>query len=350
LLDTTQRKKKAKAMVAIGAVRRDDKAHVVSNGKFDYIVTRNQEREIVCDCPYYVELREQDEQCEHILAVKEFVSKGEPMPKAVREKAKEVETEAEETEFDNQVGSSESPTTAENRSNPSWFKKLQQPLPVSLVKQREGWYDKKSGEQVMVDYIEWHSVVKLLNAAVGYNWTWQVISITTGEAGTLCHGRITVDGYITRDGIGCGDSSEKGVKGAEHDALKRAATKFGIALELYDKDAEHGVEESSNMVDEPFDNPKPNKTRADSAVATAAKRQQAAGKAGNASGDNPNVATGLTNLVTAKQLGLINYLAKEAGIFNVEAECAEVCGCDPVELSKAGASTFIDHLKAAAGA
>ena len=39
--------------------------------------------------------------------------------------------------------------------------------------------------------------------------------------------------FITREGIGTGPSDcEMGIKKAEHDALKRAAVKFGIAREL----------------------------------------------------------------------------------------------------------------------
>ena len=47
---------------------------------------------------------------------------------------------------------------------------------------------------------------------------------------------ITIDG-VTREGIGTGSArSEMGIKKAEHDALKRAAVKFGIARDLYKKE------------------------------------------------------------------------------------------------------------------
>ena len=49
---------------------------------------------------------------------------------------------------------------------------------------------------------------------------------------------ITIDG-ITREGLGTGYAdSEMGIKKAEHDALKRAAVKFGIARELYKKESD----------------------------------------------------------------------------------------------------------------
>jgi hypothetical protein len=357
LLDKTQREKKAKAMVAIGHVRRDGTTFVVSNGspkargKVDHHVTRNEDREVVCDCPSYAELREQDEQCEHILAVKEFVKKGEPMARAVREKVKEVEVEESEEAVTFDMPNTMGVTRDQTGENPSWFKTLQQPIPESLIKSRAGWKDAK-GKQVYVDYIEWHTAVKLLNAAIGASWSWQVLSIfPAGDKLTICHGRITVnlpDGStIYRDGIGTGDNNEMGIKGAEHDAIKRAATKFGMALELYDKDGGHSFvpeTKEDNMVDAPFDNPKPNQARANGAVAEAAKRQQ-----GNGNGDNPNVATSLTNSITEKQVYFISTrLAEDAGILDIDQECQDVMGCAIEELSKTGASKFIDHLKAKA--
>jgi hypothetical protein len=49
---------------------------------------------------------------------------------------------------------------------------------------------------------------------------------------------ITIDN-VTREGIGTGSAeSELGIKKAEHDALKRAAVKFGIARELYKKESD----------------------------------------------------------------------------------------------------------------
>ena len=46
---------------------------------------------------------------------------------------------------------------------------------------------------------------------------------------------ITING-ITREGVGTGlAGSELGIKKAEHDALKRAGVKFGIARDLYKK-------------------------------------------------------------------------------------------------------------------
>jgi hypothetical protein len=342
-------------MVAIGAVRREGPStFAISNGARTYTVFRNEDREVVCDCSRYLALHEQDEQCEHILAVKEFVSKGEPtMAKAVREKVKEVEETEEETTFDNQVeDANESPGTERFTPNykPSWFLKLQESLPKSLIKNREGW--KAGGKTVMVDYIEWTTAVHLLNAALGASWSWEIVSSQIVGNEFVIHGRLRVQNgmtYTSHDGIGTGTlkegKEEVGVKGAESDALKRAATKFGLGLELYDKDGDWSVpaKDDDNMVDEPFDNPKPNKAKADSAVAVAAKRQK---EAGNGGGANPNVATSLMDKISDKQISWISgQLAEQADIENIDQECQDVMGCVVEELSKKGASKFIDHLK-----
>jgi hypothetical protein len=58
---------------------------------------------------------------------------------------------------------------------------------------------------------------------------------------------ITING-VTREGVGTGPAdSETGIKKAEHDALKRAAVKFGVARDLY-RD-EDGSNDSSRRME-----------------------------------------------------------------------------------------------------
>jgi hypothetical protein len=52
----------------------------------------------------------------------------------------------------------------------------------------------------------------------------------------------------------------------------------------------------------------------------------------------------LSDLVTAKQLGMIRALAREKGI-EAEEECQTVMQCRTDELSKKAASSFIQHLQ-----
>lgn len=52
----------------------------------------------------------------------------------------------------------------------------------------------------------------------------------------------------------------------------------------------------------------------------------------------------LADLVTPKQLGMIRALGRECGV-DWEVECQTVMRCKVEELSKRGASSFIDYLK-----
>ncbi len=124
---------------------------------------------------------------------------------------------------------------------------------------------------------------------------------------------ITIDG-VTREGIGTGKAiSETGIKKAEHDALKRAAVKFGIARELYKKEFD-SIEQS----DEP--------------------------QAYEAQANNDPVAKSLGDMVTARQLGMLRAIAREANL-DAERECSQLMRCGIDELSKSAASDLIEHLQ-----
>src|SRR5688572_8354263 len=116
------------------------------------------------------------------------------------------------------------------------LRELKKHVDPNLVKQREGWRD-RNGNVQMVDYVEWHTVADILDDAAP-NWAHTVKDIRQiGDLMTVTVA-ITIDG-VTREGIGTGlAQSEVGIKKAEHDALKRAAVKFGIARELYKKESD----------------------------------------------------------------------------------------------------------------
>ncbi|HYG79387.1 MAG TPA: Rad52/Rad22 family DNA repair protein, partial [Pyrinomonadaceae bacterium] len=113
---------------------------------------------------------------------------------------------------------------------------LKQQVDPNVIKTREGWKDRQ-GNTHMVEYVEWHTVADILDRVAP---TWQhavrnVVQIGDMVAVTAA---ITIDG-VTREGVGTGTAdSEMGIKKAEHDALKRAAVKFGIARELYQRESE----------------------------------------------------------------------------------------------------------------
>jgi hypothetical protein len=161
----------------------------------------------------------------------------------------------------------------------------------------------------MVEYVEWHTVADILDEHAP-NWGHTVKDIRPiGDIVTVTVA-LSIDG-ITREGVGTGRAiSETGIKKAEHDALKRAAVKFGIARELYKRE---------------FDS---------------IEREEAGG--GPEVGDP--VARSLGDLVTAKQLGMIKGLARDAKV-EADIECKQVMQCNVDELSKRAASDFIEHLK-----
>lgn len=191
------------------------------------------------------------------------------------------------------------------------LRELRKNVDPNLVRQREGWRD-RNGNVQMVDYVEWHTVADILDETAP-NWGHTIKDMRQiGDIMTVTVA-ITIDG-ITREGIGTGSAlSDMGIKKAEHDALKRAAVKFGIARDLYKKE---------------FDAIDPEKTVTESNVSNF---------------PTEPVAAGLSDLVTAKQLGMIRAISREAGV-DAEEECLQLLNCSTSELSKKAASSFIDHL------
>jgi Rad52/22 family double-strand break repair protein len=195
------------------------------------------------------------------------------------------------------------------------LRELRKNVDPNLVRQREGWRD-RNGNVQMVDYVEWHTVADILDETAP-NWAHTIKGIQQiGDVMTVTVA-ISING-ITREGIGTGSAyNEMGIKKAEHDALKRAAVKFGIARDLYKREFDaierEGIEREGG-----------------SSVETEAVPQN-------------NVASGLGDLITAKQLGMIRSIAREVGI-DEEAECSSMMKCKTNELSKKSASVFIQHL------
>jgi hypothetical protein len=227
-------------------------------------------------------------------------------------------TAEEAAEFDGANNHQPTSTNVVSGNFPNTLRQLRQNVDPHLVKQREGWRD-RNGNTHYVDYVEWHTVADILDEKAP-NWSHTVKDIRQiGDIFTVTVA-ITIDG-VTREGIGTGTAeSELGIKKAEHDALKRAAVKFGIARDLYKKE--------SDVIER------------DGAVPA---QQQNGGGSGGGFPSNP-VAKSLSDLVTAKQLGMIRAMAREIGV-DVEEECQTVLNCKTDELSKRAASAFITHLQ-----
>ena len=195
------------------------------------------------------------------------------------------------------------------------LRELRKNVDPELVKQREGWRD-RNGNAHYVDYVEWHTVADILDENAP-NWMHTVKDIRQIGDIFAVTVAITIDG-VTREGIGTGTAdSEMGIKKAEHDALKRAAVKFGIARDLYKK-------ESDTIEREGAVQPSPNPTN-------------------DGFPSNP-MARSLSDLVTAKQLGMIRAISREINV-DPDAECQNVMQCKTDELSKKAASGLIQHLQ-----
>lgn len=193
----------------------------------------------------------------------------------------------------------------------STLRALRRSVDPNLVRQRAARRD-QNGELHTVDYVEWHTVADILDEHAP-NWAHAVKNISPiGDIITVTVA-ITIDG-VTREGIGTGRAvSETGIKKAEHDALKRAAVKFGIARELYKKEFDSIEQEETP-------------TMAETAM-----------RAGP-------IAKNLGDMVTAKQLGMIRAIAREANI-DAAQECSRMLQCGIDELSKRAASDLIEHLQ-----
>ncbi len=190
------------------------------------------------------------------------------------------------------------------------LRKLRQPVDPKLIKTREGWTD-RDGNKHMVEYVEWHTVADILDH-VAPTWSHAVRNIVQIGDMVAVTAAITIDG-VTREGVGTGAAdNETGIKKAEHDALKRAAIKFGIARDLYQRESE-------------------------------VSDQQGTGPQASEFPRDP-LAKSLADLVTPKQLSMMRALARLVGV-DVEAECQAVLRCKPDEMSKRAASSFIDYLK-----
>lgn len=158
------------------------------------------------------------------------------------------------------------------------------PIPDALIKQREG------GGKKMLSYLSGSTITDMLNSTFGYTWTWEVRhqwieqsepsinkwvngkkendpSKWISEAqGPVAHvlGRITVylkngnspnplivfkDGFGSKSILGKQNDQESVFKAAGTDALKKAASLFGIGLQLYRDEDESAYFDEINYED-----------------------------------------------------------------------------------------------------
>jgi hypothetical protein len=117
------------------------------------------------------------------------------------------------------------------------LKALGEPFPKTAVKQREGARGRR------FDYIETHTCIHRLNSAAGA-WDFRILNAEFRADLLIVQGELTIPGLGTRSGFGVQQvapgAGEDLVKGAASDCLKKCATLFGVALELYGPDYESG--------------------------------------------------------------------------------------------------------------
>lgn len=178
----------------------------------------------------------------------------------------------------------------------------------SDIKQREGWRD-RNGQAHFVEYVEWQTVADLLDRLIP-NWSHAVRDIIQVGNIVAVTVALTLNG-VTREGVGTGTAdTETGIKKAEHDALKRAAVKFGIARDLY-RDDEKNDESAVQSHHLPSFNP---------------------------------LAQTRGEMISPNQLSLINKLAKSARL-DPEIACREMYKAALPEISRRAASQLIEHLQ-----
>lgn len=271
-----------------------------------YEVREGIDGRLMCNCPEFMEsyLERRIYLCEHMMAVESFVNGSDRTSSdlmgnhAVSPKLSSRENSSSGDETDN----------ATNLMDVDFLKKLEllrQQVDPRLIKQREGWKD-EDGKSHYIDYIEWHTVADILDEKAP-NWSHTIREIRQVGNFVVISVSITIDG-VTREGIGTGlVNSEIGIKKAEHEALKRAALKFGIARYLYKKEARDNNEESLQFSIAPL-------------------------------------ARSSNELLTSKQMGMILALGQGLGI-DVEQECQSLFGCRLDAISKRAASAFINYLQ-----
>ena len=158
--------------------------------------------------------------------------------------------------------------------------KLTAPIPSELIQQREG------GGKKMLSYISGNTVIDMLNNAFGYTWSWEAHQEWITESidhidkykkaspadwvitsqGPVAHvkGTLTVQlfdditqrivtvkktGYGSKSVLGKQNDQESVFKAAGTDALKKAASLFGIGLELYRNEDEQNYFDEMNYED-----------------------------------------------------------------------------------------------------
>ena len=228
---------------------------------------------------------------------------------------------------------------------------LEKPFDQNQIKQREGNFGK------MLDYIEGHAVIQRLNDAFDADWSFTIIQheilketdevIVQGElkAGNVVKMQFGSSRITRARESGDIISLAGDLKAAATDALKKAATLFGVGLHLYRNDLPAGGNRNGDNLPAGGNRNGGNGSGSN-------------GGNGNGNGDGkgnennrPSVSDGNGNgngRLSAKQYRYIQKLNEDMGraSANLDKQCLAMFGTVAQHLSKGDASAMIEHLLA----
>lgn len=206
-------------------------------------------------------------------------------------------------------------------------------------------------------YIHHYDAVKYLDLYAP-GWNYEIVRMDNIAGKLILTVRITIpcaEGMIYREATGQEDEDKStfgdASSNAESMALRRAASKFGLGLYLY-PDTRMEVQAKGRQPyqpNEPIKQPDSDLREPDKMDDDDDEYNQVPQQTNSYQNDtegfpaNP-IARSLSDLVTAKQLGMIRALCRELGIDEDE-ECNAVMKCKTGELSKKAASSFIKYLQ-----
>ena len=240
------------------------------------------------------------------------------------------------------------------------------------IKQREGNFGK------MLDYIEGHSVIQRLNDAFDADWSFTIIryDIFRETDEVLVQGELKAGNVVKMqfgsskitharkngDIISIGDD----LKAAATDALKKAATLFGVGLHLYRNDGQQGSQHNGSSGNRsganggngngsganggngngssshPPVNGSGNGNGTNGGNGSGSNGNGNGGSNGNGNGNGVNNENGR---LSAKQYQYIQRLTKENNA-DLNKRCQEMYGTVAQHLSKINASKMIEFLMA----
>jgi SWIM zinc finger len=334
-----KREKRAMSISSMGLVNRVGGRFQVSTPSLrgkqnNYEVWRDDSGKIRCSCLEFEENTVNDSKfrCEHILAVKFALAtqNSESVTKQTK-----TETGSNESKIGEQT--SEKLQTTTNIKGKDTMKRYNE---IPLIQSKKVESTEKSnnvvpmnfagtlrnlspeGDSKQLKHIGNVQAAEYLECAVADlldqkspNWSHTVKDIRQIGSFVTVIAAVTIDG-VTREGLGTGlANSETGIKRAEYDALKSAAGKFRIVGKLNKNELELVERGGTVSSQKPVIFP-----------------------------ENP-FAKSLSDLITAKQLGMLRSISRESGI-DVNKECKTILCCSTDELSKSAASSLIEHLQA----